>query len=144
MVVRVVPRRKPALKFKLVAARGTRFARSHNSGIVPGCLKFNQGFFRDASLARAEFELTAAHEFGHSILLPAGGLRHSWGHKGTAAVLLQRTRRDAPCYPQQGEVDLMRYYNPPCLHIDDRLARSRAASEDVLALIRLGDKRGKP
>lgn len=138
VAVRVRTRRLNALKIKLAAAHGAGFARSHNSGIVCACVKFNPGFFRDAMLARANFELTAAHEFGHSVLHASGGLRHSWGHKGTAVAWLQRTRKSAPCYPQQGEIDLMCYYNKPMIGFDQRIARTRAAPADVLALLRLG------
>lgn len=138
VVVRVLPRALGALKFKLALVSGPSFARSHNSGLVPACIKFNLRFFGDAALARASFELTAAHEFGHSVLHASAGLRHSWGHKGTAGVLLQRTHKRAPCYPLQGEIDLMCYYNAPRVGLDEQVARSRAAADDVLALVRLG------
>lgn len=139
--VRVVPRLPHALKIKLAVASARRYARSHNSGIICACLKFNAGFFRDEARARENFELTAAHEFGHSVLYAAGGLRHSWGHKGSGALLFQRTRKAAPAYPTQGEIDLMRYYNAPIIDFHELLARSCAAEEDVAALVRLGMKR---
>lgn len=141
-IVRVRSRAHHALKIKLTEARSARFARSHNSGILRACVKYNLGFFHDATLARTHFELTAAHEFGHSVLHARGGLRHSWGHKGTANVWLQRTRKDSPCYPEQGEIDLMCYYNPSSVGFHERIARTQAAQADVVALLQLGLRAG--
>lgn len=137
-VVRVQSRCHNVLKIKLAEACSARFARSHNSGIIRACVKYNPNFFRNPALAHAQFELTAAHEFGHSVLHASGGLRHSWGHKGTASVWLQRTHKSAPCYPQQGEIDLMCYYNPSTVGFYERIARTRAAQADVVALLHLG------
>lgn len=136
--VRVRTRRHNVLKIELAEARSARFARSHNTGIIRACVKHNSGFFRDEALAGAQFELTAAHEFGHSVLHAIGGLRHSWGHKGTASVWLQRTHKSAPCYPQEGEIDLMCYYNPSSIGFHERVARTRAAQADLVALLQLG------
>lgn len=141
--VRVRRRGHNVLKIKLAEARGARFARSHNSGVIRACVKYNSGFFRDEALARAQFELTAAHEFGHSVLHASGGLLHSWGHKGTASVWLQRTRKSAPCYPEEGEIDLMCYYNPSAGGFHERIARTRAAQDDVVALLELGLAAGR-
>ena len=143
VLVRVRTRRHNVLKIKLAEARSARFARSHNSGIIRACVKYNYGFFRDAALARAQFELTAAHEFGHPVLHASGGLRHSWGHKGTASVWLQRAHKSSPCYPQEGEIDLMCYYNPSSLGFPERIARTRAAQADVVALLQLGLEAGR-
>lgn len=54
---------------------------------------------------------TAAHEFGHSVLYATTGIRTSGTHKGTSTLLTQAVRKDAPTIPQQGEIDLMKYYN---------------------------------
>lgn len=136
-VVRVQSRRHNVLKIKLAEARSGRFARSHNSGIIRACVKHSD-VFCDEGRGRAQFELTAAHEFGHSVLHASGGLRHSWGHKGTASVWLQRAHRDSPCYPQEGEIDLMCYYHPSAVGFYERIARTRAAQADVVALLHLG------
>lgn len=138
VAVRVVPRRIRALKIRLAVNNASCYARSHNTGILCACVKLNAGFFNDEAEARASFELTAAHEFGHSILYAAGGLRHSWGHKGTASILFQCTHKDAPAYPQHGEIDLMCYYNAPAVDLQARVQRSCASAGDVEALVRLG------
>lgn len=142
-LVRVRTRPHNVLKIRLAEARRARFARSHNSGVIRACVKYNSGFFRDQALAREQFELTAAHEFGHSVLHASGGLRHSWGHKGTASVWLQRTRKSSPCYPEQGEIDLMCYYNRSSVGLHERIARTRATQDDVVALLELGLEAGR-
>lgn len=136
--VAVTERERRALAMKVVINRDATFARSHNSGIVAARLKYNGNSYENKSRADRAFELMAAHEFGHSVLLAAGGWRHSWGHKGTAVSLLQRTRRRAPCYPQAGEIDLMCYYNGIAPDFAACCSRTRAAASDVRALIELG------
>lgn len=136
--VMVVERAHAALKMKIVANPRTRVARSHNSGILAARLKYNGIAYANQSVADQAFELTAAHEFGHSVLLAAGGWRHSWGHKGTVVSLLQRTRKRAPCYPRAGEIDLMCYYNGIAPTFAACCTRTVAASSDVRALVELG------
>lgn len=134
----VLERPRAALQMKIVANPRTGFARSHNSGIIAARLKYNAMFYGDSELAQRAFALTAAHEFGHSVLLAAGGWRHSWGHKGTVSSLLQRTRKGAPCYPQDGEIDLMCYYGGIAPDFDACCTRTRAAASDVRDLVELG------
>ncbi|MEG3753060.1 hypothetical protein [Psychromonas arctica] len=59
----------------------------------------------------AEFKLTSAHEFGHSILMYAGGIGLSWGHKGSTHILLQSVKSSMPEYPKNGKIDIMKYYD---------------------------------
>lgn len=136
--VSIVDRAHAALKMKIAANRRTRFARSHNSGILTACVKYNGIVYAKKSVADRAFELTAAHEFGHSVLLAAGGWRHSWGHKGTVVSLMQRTRESAPTYPRTGEIDLMCYYNGIAPPFEACCARTQAAESDVRALVELG------
>ncbi|WP_407480997.1 hypothetical protein [Elizabethkingia meningoseptica] len=102
--------------------------------------------------AISEFKETAAHELGHELLQAYSGTTYSWQHKGSSYYLPQDTKptkgnettKDklthfnimnsyGENYPQQGEIDIMKYYNNepnPKDHL-----RLVAAEKDVLGLI---------
>jgi hypothetical protein len=85
--------------------------------------------------ADIDFENTAAHEFGHLILneYAAGSSPdYSWSHKGSSTVVSQETLPHSQ-YPLTGEIDVMKYYNPP--RPVDYYARSVVAEEDVKGLL---------
>jgi hypothetical protein len=130
--------RDDGLPVHLHHTRLKRYLRSHNSGILAAHVYYNAGFFDDPRAADANFRLTVAHELGHSVLEAAGGRALSWTHKGSS-TWLQRPRSDAPFYPQEGPIDLMRYWRADAEHPvpRDRYARTLAAEEDVLRLLRL-------
>ena len=118
------------------------YRRSHNSEIIDGSIFYNQGHYGGANAnADRDFEETAAHEFGHSILWAVGGKNLSWGHKGTVNDSLlkfwkfQDPSPSATKYPTAGEIDLMKYYTDS--QPGDFYSRVIAASEDVLRLIGL-------
>jgi hypothetical protein len=60
--------------------------------------------------ADKDFRHTAAHEIGHEILQAFGGSGYSYTHKGST-TWSQKTKNDVPLYPDEGEIDLMKYYN---------------------------------
>ena len=104
-------RKTGAIDVDLIINKGKNYARSHNSGIVDASFIYNQGRFANQGYAKQVFKLTAAHEFGHSVLLYSGGIKLSWSHKGSTAILSQAVKRSTPGYPVQGEIDLMKYYD---------------------------------
>jgi len=57
------------------------------------------------------FQLVSAHEFSHSVLMYAGGIPLSWGHKGSTGVLSQSAKSSTPGYPKSGAIDIMKYYD---------------------------------
>jgi hypothetical protein len=126
----------------LYVETGTDYRRSHNSGIIDASIFYNRGFYGGANAAaNQDFALTAAHEFGHSVLWAIGGKSLSWGHKGTVNDSLlsiwdfQDPSPSATPHPAAGEIDLMKYYTdaPP----GDYHSRVVAAAEDVIRLISL-------
>ncbi|MFZ4861158.1 hypothetical protein ACL9RF_03150 [Sphingobacterium sp. Mn56C] len=79
------------------------------------------------------FKQTAAHEVGHQIIESFGGTEYSASHKGSSTTDEQIVKPDAPDYPLEGEIDVMRYYqNDPVI---SDLKRSVAAEKDVLGLL---------
>jgi outer membrane protein OmpA-like peptidoglycan-associated protein/subtilisin family serine protease len=118
------------------------YRRSHNSGIIDASIFYNQGHYGGANAnTDHDFEETAAHEFGHSILWAVGGKSLSWGHKGTVNASLlkfwnfQDPSPSATKYPVAGEIDLMKYYTDS--EPGDFYSRVIVASEDVFRLIGL-------
>ncbi|MCF6254821.1 MAG: hypothetical protein L3J98_15275 [Gammaproteobacteria bacterium] len=81
--------------------------------------------------------LVAAHEFGHSVLMYAGGLSLSWGHKGSTNPITQSVKYSTPGYPEKGPIDLMKYYDPTKRSADlfRRMVDSAAMDIDVKRLI---------
>ncbi|ATC82140.1 hypothetical protein [Pseudoalteromonas agarivorans] len=84
-----------------------------------------------------EFKLVSAHEFGHSVLIYVGGINLSWGHKGSTNILLQNVKASSPGYPNQGKIDLMKYYNDTknTANLKQRITRSEALEVDIKRLI---------
>jgi hypothetical protein len=101
-----------AIEVDLSVETGRDYARSHNMSIlgIDASFIYNRGFFTDAFDSDDDFMRTAAHEFGHSVLIGFGGLHHSWTHKGSTS-LLQTTKASTPGYPSTGPIDLMKYYD---------------------------------
>ena len=130
-----------------------QYSRSHNSGIVDATFFYNEGYHVEVAKKRnvsdpqqmgknaadSNFMHMAAHEFGHSVLMAAVGLNHSWGHKGSTSVLFQSTHSGTAGYPNAGEIDLMQYYDEKknAIYPDDFYIRSTASAEDVKHLISL-------
>lgn len=111
------------------------YHRSHNFGFIGQDVKlyYLSEFFQDPQWSDDDFACTAAHEFGHSILYAAVGIRISGTHKGTSTLLTQAVRKDAPYVPPTGEIDLMKYYRSDIMK--GMYSRVVAAEEDVKRLI---------
>jgi hypothetical protein len=110
--VNAITRSVDAVEVDLYIETGKDYARSHNMSIlgIDASFIYNAGFWPSQSYADDDFMLTAAHEFGHSVLMEFGGLGHSWTHKGSTSIV-QATKSSTPGYPTSGEIDLMRYYD---------------------------------
>ncbi len=67
------------------------YARSMNPAIlgIDASFIYNKGRFGNKERADADFMLVAAHEFGHSVLMYAGGLSLSWSHKVSTHIITQ-------------------------------------------------------
>ncbi len=77
-----------------------------------GYIKYSNGwYYRDPNAEDIDFTYTAAHEIGHEIIKHFGGTAYSYGHKGTSTVITQKTKNNAPNYPTNGEIDLMKYFS---------------------------------
>ncbi len=89
------------------------YARSMNPAIlgIDASFIYNKGHFGNKERADADFMLVAAHEFGHSVLMYAGGLSLSWGHKNSTNIVTQSVKSSTPGYPAKGPIDLMKYYD---------------------------------
>ncbi|MFV2061840.1 MAG: hypothetical protein ACC653_14230 [Gammaproteobacteria bacterium] len=98
---------------------------------------YNKGHFINQENADSDFMLVAAHEFGHSVLMYAGGLSLSWGHKGSTNVLTQSVNSSTPGYPRKGTIDLMKYYdsNKASTFFNRRVRDSIAMGIDIKRLI---------
>ena len=78
-------------------------------------LGFNAGANEDLA-----FMETAAHEFGHDVLMASGGFIWSWGHEGTSTIF-GNTVSSTPAHPPNPQPinlmwyqvggDLTNYYN---------------------------------
>ncbi len=97
---------------------------------------YNKGAFV-ATQADMDFKLVAAHEFGHSVLMYAGGIFLSWGHKGSTNPILQSVKSTTPGYPEKGAIDLMKYYDWSKSRVDfmRRMKDSTAMEIDIKRLI---------
>ena len=106
---------------------------SDGQAIIPMTVYYlSQHFFPEV-----DFQHTAAHEFGHSVLRARGGRKFSWEHKGTSTRfgnLIDRT----PKLPTNGEIDLMKYYVTDLSESDIKV-RSVASGDDVRRLISLAE-----
>ena len=115
-----------------------KYARSMNPALlgVDASFTYNKGAFQD-DRANSDFKLVSAHEFGHSVLMYAGGLSLSWGHKGSTNSLLQSVKSSTSGYPKKGAIDLMKYYDWEKSRADfnRRMRDSIAMEVDVKRLI---------
>ncbi|MCF6299174.1 MAG: hypothetical protein L3J01_04770 [Thiomicrorhabdus sp.] len=115
------------------------YARSMNPAIlgIDASFIYNKGRFGNEKRADADFMLVAAHEFGHSVLMHAGGLSLSWSHKGSTNIVTQSAKSSSPGYPEKGPIDLMKYYDPnkSPVFFERRIRDSRAMEVDIKRLI---------
>ncbi len=115
------------------------YARSMNPAIlgIDASFIYNKGSSRTIEAANADFMLVAAHEFGHSVLMHAGGLALSWGHKGSTNSITQSVKSSTPGYPVKGSIDLMKYYDQEkaSANLFRRVTDSIAMAMDVKRLI---------
>jgi len=116
-----------------------KYARSMNPAIlgVDASFIYNKGHFGKRWRADADFMLVAAHEFGHSVLMYAGGLPLSWGHKGTTNIITQSVKASTPGYPEKGTIDLMKYYDSSKVraNLSRRVSDTIAMEVDIKRLI---------
>lgn len=97
---------------------------AYNNSIGAKRVYNNQGWYYVPENI-ADFEMTAAHEIGHEILLAYGGANYSFSHKDSSTVITQTVINNP--LPKYGEIDLMQYYND---YYD--ITRTVAAQADVL------------
>ncbi|MCP5002384.1 MAG: hypothetical protein GY941_00295 [Planctomycetes bacterium] len=116
-----------------------KYARSMNPATlgIDASFIYNKGRLGNLGKADADFKLVAAHEFGHSVLMYAGGFPLSWGHKGSTNPLTQSVKSTTPGYPKSGPIDLMKYYDPnkASIFFSRRISDSIAMEVDVKRLI---------
>lgn len=135
-LVAVQSRKRRSIDAKLKVSNSKKYARSHNSGIVDAVFYYNKGFFVSPTYAERDFQMTAAHEIGHSVLEDFGGRKLSWGHKGSTSVLTQKVKPNAPKYPLKGSIDLLKYYNNnPKVGFASMYNRTKVAEIDIKRLI---------
>ncbi len=53
---------------------------------------------------------TAAHEFGHDVLMASGGLVFSWGHEGTSTIFGNTVPSTPAVPPYPDPINLMWYH----------------------------------
>lgn len=115
------------------------YSRSMNPATlgIDASFTYNKGFYPNIDMADNNFKIVSAHEFGHSVLMYAGGLPLSWGHKGSTNPLTQSVKSSAPGYPHSGSIDLMKYYDHNKLKIqfERKIRDSRAMEIDIKRLI---------
>lgn len=112
--------------------------RGRNSGItfLTAYVIHSPDYYQAPQVADKAFQIVVAHEFGHSVLLNAGGLPLSWGHKGTS-YLWQQRKPSAPSHPVSDMIDLMKYYEKDYRYagVTDQFKRKKASEKDVKRLI---------
>lgn len=115
----------------------SKYGRSMNPAIlgIDASFIYNSGALHSSQVDQ-DFELVAAHEFGHSVLMAAGGIGLSWGHKGSTHVLTQSVKAKTPGYPA-GEIDLMKYFDwdKQRATFSRRISDTRAMEIDIKRLI---------
>ncbi|MCF6256518.1 MAG: hypothetical protein L3J98_08995 [Gammaproteobacteria bacterium] len=115
------------------------YARSMNPAIlgIDASFIYNKGYYGTSEEDDADFMLIAAHEFGHSVLMYAGGLSLSWSHKGSTNIVTQSIKSSTPGYPKKGSIDLMKYYDHEKVRANlfRRVSDSSAMAIDVKRLI---------
>ena len=67
--------------------------------------------YKPASTEDIIYRYTAAHEFGHDVLMASGGLVFSWGHEGTSTIFGSTVPSTPSIPPAPATLDLMWYYN---------------------------------
>lgn len=116
-----------------------KYARSMNPAMlgIDASFIYNKGYLGGLGRADSDFKLIAAHEFGHSVLMHAGGLPLSWGHKGSTNPLTQSVKSSVPGYPKSGPIDLMKYYDGEKYRADflTRVSNTVAMELDIKRLI---------
>lgn len=139
--VSVIPNQRSsnAISVNLIEDASPEGARSHNFGFQSSTLVifYQSGKFRSAFTRDADFKISAAHEFGHSILTYAGGILDSWMHKGTSDIL-QNIKASSPDAPLKGPISTTRYYNDGNkrkILPNDYVERLQAEESDVKMLI---------
>ncbi len=146
----VINRPSNALRFKLDVSDDEDYTRSHNLGLPfgSGTFVYNKGYFKSLCvnskktrseairMSELDFCKVAAHEFGHSVLMYAGGKDLSWGHKGSTTVFTQELKKNTPGYPS-GKIDLMQYYDGSKSQrtFYDRMRDTVAVEQDIKRLI---------
>lgn len=117
----------------------TKYTRSMNPAMlgIDASFIYNKGRLGGTSKADKDFRLVAAHEFGHSVLMYAGGLSLSWGHKGSTNPLTQSVKSSTPGYPKSGPIDLMKYYDSDkaAIFFSRRIMDTIAMEIDIKRLI---------
>ncbi|MDR2924555.1 MAG: hypothetical protein LBU76_01125, partial [Azoarcus sp.] len=83
--------------------------------------------------ADADFEHTAAHEFGHRIMGAYGGRTYSWTHNQSSTELTQKPL-PRTAHPSSGEIDLMKYAEYRTDE-QDKWQRAVASEQDVKGLL---------
>ncbi len=116
----------------------SEYKRSYNPSlpIIDATIVYNEQSSAVSGSAEKDFQLTAAHELGHSVLTHAAGHYHSWTHKGTTH-LWQQVKTSRRGYPKNGRIDLMEYYNSEknALTIRQKHRRTKASDKDIKRLI---------
>jgi len=116
-----------------------KYARSMNPAIlgIDASFIYNKGRLGGSGKADSDFMLISAHEFGHSVLMYAGGLSLSWGHKGSTNPMSQSVKSSTPGYPKNGAIDLMKYYDwdKSRADFDRRIRDTIAVDVDIKRLI---------
>jgi len=143
-IVKVHNRNSNSIPVDLYIERDKGYSRSMNPASfgVDASFIYNQGAFSNKrfpkSAADDDFKQVSAHEFGHSVLMHAGGVSLSWGHKGSTNALTQSVKSSTPGYPASGPVDLMKYYDydkSKGMRFSSLSKRTKAAEIDVKRLV---------
>lgn len=138
--VRVVARHHQtsrSIPVDIMTHPGPEYGRSSNVGMLGIDANFVYNPEDGKKIADLDFQLVAAHEFGHAVLMGSEGAWTSWTHKGSSYVVPQLPRASTPGYPDNGKVDLMRYYDREenAISLPDRARRTKASEKDVKRLI---------
>lgn len=136
----VFHRRNNSIPVDLYVERDlNNYARSMNPAIlgIDAIFIYNNSAASNVADCDNDFRYIAAHEFGHSVLMYAGGIFLSWGHKGTTNPILQKAKKNAPGYPKTGPIDVMKYYdgNKMYRYFADRILNYIAMEIDIKRLI---------
>jgi len=143
-VVKAHNRSSKSIPVDLYIERGKKYSRSMNPADfgIDASFIYNEGAFSNKRFSKTaaddDFKQVCAHEFGHSVLMHAGGVSLSWGHKGSTNAITQSAKSTTPGYPAAGPVDLMKYYDydkSRGMRFSSLAKRTKAAEIDVKRLI---------